>query len=144
LNGRFALNRVEIVREGADLLIVVMGAVAAEAVAAAEIMADHGIACAVAVIATLNPAPIDDLIALLGQYPLALTAEAHYVVGGIGSLASEVIAENGLHCRIVRCGVRETPSGITGSTPYLYARHGLSGEGLAEKAMQVFLASECA
>ncbi len=134
LNGRFALSRIELIREGSDLLIVAMGAVAAEAVIAAETLAAAGTSCAVAVLATLNPTPTEALAALLEAYPLVLTAEAHYIVGGIGSLVSEVIAEQGLHCRVIRCGVRETPSGLTGSTPYLYEQHGLSGLRLAQTA----------
>ena len=39
------------------------------------------------------------------RVPLALTIESHYLVGGVGSLVSEVVAEAGLGCRVVRCGV---------------------------------------
>lgn len=136
LDGKFELNRVQVVREGAELLILSMGAVTVEAVSAAEQLAAQGISCAVAVVSTLNPVPVDDLRALLSRYSVAITTEAHYVVGGLGSLVSEVIAEAGMGCRLIRCGVRETPSGITGSTPYFYEQHGISAAQLVQTALQ--------
>ncbi len=136
LDGKFELNRAQVVREGAELLILSMGAVTVEAVSAAEQLAAQGISCAVAVVSTLNPAPVDDLRALLSRYSVAITTEAHYVVGGLGSLVSEVIAEAGMGCRLIRCGVRETPSGITGSTPYFYEQHGISAAQLVQTALQ--------
>ena len=63
-----------------------------------------------------------------------MTVEEHYVVGGIGSLVSEIVAEKGLRCRVVRCGVNAAPDGITGRQAYLRDAHGLSRERLAETA----------
>jgi transketolase len=84
------------------------------------------------VAASLQPAPVADLVEVLGRCGLALTVEAHYVNGGLGSRVAEVIAEHGIGCRLVRCGVRAAPDGITGSQAFLQHRHGLSAQGLAE------------
>jgi transketolase len=72
---------------------------------------------------------------MLTRHPLALTVEAHYRVGGVGSLVAEVIAERGLSCRLVRCGVNSLPNGVTGSQRYLHQLYGLSAEKLVETAM---------
>ncbi len=48
------------------------------------------------VAACLSPAPTEALAAALGSVPLAVTVEAHYLSGGLGSLVSEVVAESGL------------------------------------------------
>jgi transketolase len=134
LDGRFTLGRMERVRHGADVAIVASGAVATEAVAAADALASRGIAAGVLVAASLAPAPVADLIAALSVVPLALTVEAHYVAGGLGSLVAEVIAEEGLRCRLVRCGVRAEPDGVCGSQRFLQHRHGISAEALVETA----------
>ncbi len=136
LRGRFELTRVQILREGVDLLMVAMGSAATEVTSAAVTLADQGISCTVAVVACLNPAPVDDLGAILARFPLVLAVEAHYVIGGVGSLISEVVAERGLGCRVVRCGVRSTPDGISGSQAYLHRRHGLSSNTLVATALQ--------
>ena len=90
-----------------------------------------GIDASVLVVSSLNPAPTEDLAEALADVPLALSAEAHYVNGALGSLVAETIAERGLGCRLVRAGLRATPIGATGSRPHLYERHGLSPAQLA-------------
>ena len=79
-----------------------------------------------------------DLAKVLAHFRLAITVESHYLVGGLGSLVSEVVAERGLHCRLVRCGVRTTPKGISGSQSYLRQAHDLSSERLVEIALQTW------
>ncbi len=131
LDGRFEPGHSQLIREGSDLLILSMGGIAAQAVKAAELLACRGVSCSVAIVASLNPAPQDDLAALLSQFPLALTLEAHYIVGGLGSLVSEIVAERNLHCRIIRQGVKSTPNGPSGGRDYMHKRQGLTAELLA-------------
>jgi len=136
LRGAFGLGRAQTIRDGRDLVMITMGSVATEAVAAAEALEEHaGIQCAVLVVASVQPSPVEDLAEALTRFPVALTVEAHYVVGGLGSLVSEVAAERGAGCRVVRCGVRTTPDGVSGSQRFLYAMHGLSREALVDTAL---------
>lgn len=134
LDGRFDLGRVQLIREGRDLLWIAMGSVAREAAAAAEELAREGVSSTVAVLASVQPAPAADLEALLARFPLALTVEAHYVAGGAGSLAAEIIADKGLGCRLLRCGVREAPEARGGSQEFLHGLHGLSRDSLVATA----------
>lgn len=137
LEGRFELGRVQTLCEGKDIVMVAMGPLAGEALAAARTLAQQGIGCTVVVVACLNPAPVADLVNILSRFRVALTVEAHYIVGGVGSLVSEVVAESGIRCRVVRCGVRTTPDGVGGSQRYLQGMHGLSSEALVQTAIQV-------
>ena len=121
-------------REGTDLLIVASGAIACQAVAAADALAAEGAGCSVLVVSSLNPPPAADLADALGRFGVALTVESHYVTGGLGSLVAEVIAENGIGCRLVRCGVDRSPDGRTGSERWMHAQSGLSVEGLVASA----------
>ncbi|MFH1114525.1 MAG: transketolase C-terminal domain-containing protein [Pseudomonadota bacterium] len=134
LEGRFRLGRAETVREGGDLLIVTLGSISSEAVAAAEKLAKDGIETCVTVVSSLRPAPSEDLAARLGEVGLALTVEEHYVDCGLGSLVAEVAAEHGIGCRIVRCGVRRMAAACDGET-CLRDRNGLSAEGLYRTAI---------
>lgn len=140
LDARFTLGRADRVREGADVLLVSTGSVTIEAVAAAEALAGRGVEAAVLVVASLAPAPADDLAAALARVPLALTVEAHYAAGGLGSLVSEVAAERGLPCVILRCAVSAVPDGVCGSQAHLYATHGLARDTLVERALQALRA----
>lgn len=136
LDGRFALGRAERVREGRDLALVALGGMAATAVEAADLLATHGLDASVHVVSSLNPAPTADLAAALADVPLALSVEAHYVNGALGSLVAETIAEHGLACRLVRTGLRATPVGATGSRAHLYDRHGLAPDQLVASALR--------
>jgi transketolase len=137
LDGAFELGAVHVIREGSDLLLLAMGGITSEVTAAAETLAAQGIACTVAVVSTINPVPTEPLVRLLSRFPLALTVEAHYISGGLGSLVAEVIAENGLNCRLTRCGVRAAPNGLSGSQRFLEQANGLSSGAIAQTALQV-------
>jgi transketolase len=136
LDGRFELGRAHLVAEGSDVLMVTTGSISTETVAASAALAASGVSCAVLVVSSLTPAPLEEVAGLLGRFSVAITVEAHFVDGGLGSWVSEVIAERGLSCRLVRCGVREAPPARTGSQAYLRRRHGLTREGLVETVRQ--------
>jgi transketolase len=136
LAGRFTIDGVETIREGADVALVACGSVTVEAAAAAELLAAQGVQATVAVVAAVHPAPAAALAAVCRRVPLVVSVEAHYLNGGVGSLVAEVIAEQGLGCRLVRCGVRDVADGRSGSQQYMHERHGLSRTALAAATLR--------
>jgi transketolase len=135
LDGRFELGRAHQTRGGRDLLLVALGSIAAEAEAAAAALEARGIGCGVLAVSSVSPPPLDDLADALGQYRLALTVEAHYVDGGLGSLVSEVIAERGIGCRVLRHGARSLPAGRSGSERYFHREQGIGADDLVATAL---------
>jgi transketolase len=135
LDGRFELGRASILGHGTDVAFVALGTCARPALEAADRLAAEGIKASVAVVASVEPTPIDDLVDLLSRASLAVSVEDHYVAGGLGSIVAEVITEHDLDCRLVRCGVRNMPRGVVGSQAYLYELHGLSATALAERVL---------
>jgi transketolase len=136
LDGRFRLGRAELIGDGTDVALVALGAAAREAVAAAELLQADGLDATVAVVSSFNPSPLEDLSTLLGRVPLAVSVEAHYADGGLGSYVAETIAEAGLDCRLVRCGVKTMPTGESGSREYLQELHGISPAAVARATLQ--------
>jgi transketolase len=134
LGGSFQLGRTQVLRDGRDVLLVAMGSVATEAVAAAQVLEKQGISVRVVLVSSFNPAPIEDLIVHLGAIQRVVTIEAHYSTGGVGSLVCEIAAENGLTCQVARCAVGSCNDGVTGNQKFLYVRHGLNAEAIAETA----------
>lgn len=130
LAGRFALGRADVVHEGDDVLLIASGTAAIEALNAAHQLKLRKIGATVLAVSSLNPAPRADLIAALGRFKIALTVETHYITGGLGSLVCELVAEEGLDCQIIRCGVKNHPGGITGSQAHLHDANGISSERL--------------
>ena len=95
LAGRFDAGEVQLLREGADVLVLAMGSVAVEAEKAVAELRESGLSAGFGVVACLNPAPRESLGALVSRYRAVVTVEAHYVDGGLGSLTAESIAEGG-------------------------------------------------
>jgi transketolase len=141
LDGAFAVGRATLLREGRDLLFVTAGAIARETVSAADALAARGIQAGVLIVPTFNPDPADDLAAALAGVPLAISVEAHYVNGGVGSLVAEIIAERAIPTRLIRCGVRENHDGLSGSQAYYQRKHGIAAESLVETAVSALQAA---
>ena len=136
LEGRFDRNRVQQIRGGQDVLILTMGNVVMEAVDAAQKLSDCGVDCAIAVVSSLNPGPIDHLGELLSLFPLTCTLEAHFVNGGLGSLVAEVMAEHRIiNTHLIRFGIRSVPDGYSGSQQFLYKKFGISSDDLVKSIL---------
>jgi transketolase len=134
LDGRFALGGIQRVREGEDLLMFACGPIAMEVVAAADELAREGVEAAVVVVASLGRGVESQIADVLSQRRLALTAETHYVTGGLGSLVAEVIAERAPGTRLVRLGVGSRTGGRSGSAAHMQARYGLDRAGVVKTA----------
>ena len=115
LDGRFAFDRPECVREGEDLLYVCAGDIVHNALQAAEQVKTHGVSAAVAVLAHLGWSAGTELVDLLARFTHVVTVEEGYVAGGLGSLVSQAISQHGLPCRLHACGVEDTFDGRSGS-----------------------------
>jgi transketolase len=136
LDGRFELGRPALIGDGRDVALIALGSMAATAVDVMDTIASHGIASTVAVISSFNPSPEDEIAELVAATGLVATMEGHYVVGGLSSFVSEVIAEHGLATRLMRFGVKEMPRGVTGSPQFLYENHGLSAAEISRAVSQ--------
>ena len=133
LDGSFELGRIERLRDGRDVAIVTMGAIANEALAAADALQEAGIESTVLIVSTISPAPIDGLAQMLEGFRTIVTVEAHYQVGGLGSLVCEVMAERRPGAQVIRLGASGAPSGVSGSEGFLNRAHGLSRDLIAAR-----------
>ena len=125
----------QVVREGRDLAIVVMGSIGQEAALAAEELSVHGVEAAVVVVSNFSPDPEAGLIELLPRFRRVLSVEVQTLSGGLGSLVASVIATHGLACRLWPMGVRTPPDGTSGNLPERLRRHGLNCSGIVKAAL---------
>ncbi|HXJ82927.1 MAG TPA: transketolase C-terminal domain-containing protein [Candidatus Methylomirabilis sp.] len=137
LDGRFALGRPEVVRAGADVLILATGAIATAALEAAAMLAPWGLSVAVAVLAHVPYTTTAALTELLAGFRAIVTVEEGFVAGGLGSLVAETIAQRGLAARLRICGVTVPLDGISGSETSMRQRAGLSVESLAQAVAEL-------
>jgi transketolase len=135
LEGRFQLGQATTLREG-KIALIALGSMAAEALAAADLLAAEGVEAGVAVVSSFAAEPDEELRRVLEGAELAVTVEAAYVNGGLGSLAAELIATDGIDCRLIRCAVTTMPLGLSGSLGFLNEAAGISARQVADAALR--------
>jgi transketolase len=133
LKPEFSTVKTSTIMNGKDLLLVTAGGITSNVVETGKALANEGINVTIAVLASITPIP-QDLPQLLSKFRYIMTVEDHYVNGGIGSLICETMAENGITASLVRCAVRKSMNGITGSEKYLWSKAGISMENLLAEA----------
>ncbi|MEI8175560.1 MAG: transketolase C-terminal domain-containing protein [Candidatus Omnitrophota bacterium] len=133
LGGRFEPGRAQTIGDGTDVLLIATGAITTEAAAAVALLAERGIRSTLMVVASVQPSPVDDIARELAKVKVAVTVEAHYIAGGLGSLVAEVAAAGGISCKVIRLGVAETPGCEVGSQAFLQRRHGIDAAGITER-----------
>jgi transketolase len=74
------------------------------------------------VVTILGETTNEDLLRHLSTAKICVVAENHYVVGGLASLVSEIVANNGLNITVVPVGVNALPIGRLGDVKYLAGR----------------------
>lgn len=137
LEGRFELGASEWLKDGNDVIIIATGAIAAEAMSAAGVLDHKGISCAVSLVSSFNPAPVRDIAQTLSRFKRAISVEAHYANGGLGSFVSEVIAEYGIDCSLTRCAVKNPLNGLIGSQQFLHKENGIDSDSLIEAVLRL-------
>lgn len=135
LGGRFELGHAITLREG-EVAIVALGSMAADALEAADLLAEQGITAGVTVVSSFTAEPDEELLRVLDSASLAVTVEAAYVNGGLGSYVAEQIAVGGRSARLVRCGVEFMPHGLSGGQGYLNDVAGISPRKIADAALR--------
>jgi transketolase len=131
----FPIGGSKVVRSsGADrATIVAAGVTLFEALAAADALADEGIAVRVVDIYSVKPADGTTLRTALRETGLIVTVEDHWVEGGLGDAVLEALADGGaeLTGRVVKVGVTEMP--FSGTPDELRDWAGLSAARIAER-----------
>lgn len=133
LHGPFTIGRARVLRDGRDVTLVSTGIMAAEALAAAGILADRGISARVLHMPTVKPLDGDALLAAARETRGLVTAEEHSILGGLGEAVAGHLAEH--HpTRVRRVGIRDV-FGQSGQAAELLDLYGLRARDIAREAL---------
>jgi transketolase len=100
------LGQARVLSTGGDLAVLSSGICTEEVLRAAGALAARGVALSHLHVSTLKPFADPELIDTLASVRHGvITLENHSVVGGLGSAAAELIAEQGLALRLIRLGL---------------------------------------
>jgi transketolase len=126
------LGRAEVVLPGTDAALFASGMMLAAALAAARVLGPHGVSVAVVNVPVIKPLDSATVLEAAAGARVAVTAENHSVVGGLGSAVAETIAEAGLGRPLRRVGLRDTFAEGSSDAPFLFKKYGLSTGTLVE------------
>jgi len=137
--GEFRIGRAVPMRDGHDALIITTGVGLQICLPAADRLTAAGIDATVLHLPTVKPLDTEALLVAAERVPVIVTVEEHSIIGGLGSAAAEVLAENDLLSgrRFRRIGFPDVfPSGY-GDQAGMMQRHGISAAAVAEKVQKL-------
>ena len=132
---QFELGKSNELRAGSDLTIIACGRMMTEAVDAAETLQGTGVSARVLNFSSVKPIDREAIVRAATETGAIVTAEEHFVAGGLGSAVAEVvIEEHPVPMRIV--GVRDR-FGRSGKPAELLKLTGLTAENIVRSAEEV-------
>ncbi len=105
---KFRIGKNNIVREGKDGVIFTTGSIISEVLKAVDKLSDNGTSFEVVNVCSLKPFDNKSVIDECKKHKIIFSAEEHNIIGGLGSIIADVIAENGLSTKLVKIGLNDT------------------------------------
>ena len=129
-NCPFEMDRATVVCEGNDVAIIACGEMVKPAVDATKLLEKEGISVSVVDMYCVKPLDKKTIIQAAEHAKLVVTAEEHAPFGGLGSMVSQVVAQE---CpkKVVNLALPDAPV-ITGNSREVFDHYGLNAEGIAK------------
>lgn len=125
-NKVFDFNKVDVLRQGKDVVLFAMGLMVQEALKAAE-----ELDATVVNVSSLKPLDEEGILELLRSHKKAYALEEHNVIGGLYSAIAEVKAKTDVTTPVVPIGVNDT-FGESGKAKDVLAKYGLTAENIVK------------
>lgn len=124
-----------LLRQGSDVLIVSTGLAVHRALKVAEELSMHSIDAGVLDLYRIKPVNAELLLDVIGQSKQLVTLEEHSVVGGIGSIISEILTDKGAALPLKRIGISEKTCSGHGDRDWMHSFYGLDVDGITEQIL---------
>ena len=128
----FAIGKGEVLRDGTDVAILATGLMVAEAVEAAQTLAEAGISACVVNLCTIKPLDEELVLRVAQKCGKVITCEEHNIIGGLGEAVCALLSEK-CPTPVRRIGVNDE-FGHSGPAAALLKQFGLSAEHIVEVA----------
>lgn len=120
-------------REGQDICVLATGAIAEQALAAADLLALQGVSVSVCSVPTVKPLDAKTLSCLAKGHRHIVTVEEHNLSGGFGSAVLEALSDLNQTIPVTRIGIPDCYADVAGSQQYLRQRYGIDAEAIAAR-----------
>lgn len=128
---RFDLQPKEIIK-GTDITIITNGETLKETLLAEEALHNKGVKVQLIHCPVVKPTPLNLIEMITSNY--VVTVENHSIIGGLGSMVAEMLAESGKNIRLKRIGVNDV-FGQSGTASELLDFYGLSHKKIIDEIL---------
>jgi len=119
---------------GRDLLIIATGTMVSQSLLAAkDIQEKTNLTSTVYNASIIKPFPIHEIVELAKKHKTIITCEEHQIVGGLGSLISEIVSEY-IPIKVCRIGIKDV-FGQSGSVEELRKYYKVDSNGIVEQIL---------
>ncbi|HEX9019806.1 MAG TPA: transketolase C-terminal domain-containing protein, partial [Nitrospirota bacterium] len=127
-------GKARVLSEGKDIVILSSGIMTEEAMRAVRVLRDRGVSIQHMHISTLKPFNGETVMnAIAASRYGVITMENHTIIGGLGSVIAEKMAETGTDRKLVRIGLRDAYA-HGASKQYLLKKYGMDAMALIREA----------
>ncbi|MBE5821218.1 MAG: transketolase family protein [Clostridiales bacterium] len=134
-NEIFELDKAKVIGDGGDIAFITNGITMHECIKAKDILKEKGINARIVDLHTIKPVDKQTIIETAKQVKHIITVEDHNIIGGIGSIVADVLAEE-YPTKIYKIGINDE-FGKSGKWNELLTYYGLDGNSIANKAMEI-------
>ncbi len=129
---KFRLGATHLLRKGQGIGLISTGHASQWALQASDLLHEVGISHSLLHVPTIKPVNEGELADFCNAHTHVFSIENHSIVGGLGGLVAEIVAERGCKARLTRYGVPDkwAPGGTLG---YIRKQLGLDAESLARR-----------
>ncbi len=130
---KFEIGKGVQLADGNDAAIIATGLMVEKALQAKELLKSDGIEARVINIHTIKPIDADIIEKAAKETGAIVTAEEHYVMGGLGSAVTEVVCDR---CPVPVKIIGTDRFGKSGKPAELFEEYGLTAENIAKKVKE--------
>ncbi|MDR0294223.1 MAG: transketolase family protein [Oscillospiraceae bacterium] len=130
----FEIGKGVLLRDGGDVTLFASGIMTAEALEAAKLLSEQGVAARVVNLFTWKPADVELIVESAEKTGAVVTCENHNVVGGLGGAVAETLVKN-CPVPVEMVGVQDL-FGEVGPEDYLRGRFSLNAADIAAAALR--------
>ena len=117
--------------QGNDVVLFATGSMVYQSIKAAEVLVSEGIGAKVIDIHCLKPVDNETILEELAGTKVIATVEEHFIIGGLGTVIAEVMAQNQVAGKLLKLGVQDRFCEV-GDYQYLLNQNSLTFEKIVE------------
>jgi transketolase len=132
----FVLGCPRVLRRGRDVALIVTGGILSEVMIAADQLEHSGVSTSVYAVHSIKPFEPSEIVAAAHSHGAIVTIEEHTILGGLGSLVLETLADAAsVPRKFLRIGLNGCFSSAVGSQAYLRTAYGMDAASIVRRTI---------